>query len=280
MVVKNESAFTPAQVEELATENTSSERLPLSEYDLMYPSSSPGNIQAAIEDIAPSQSADEGKVETIVQTSPHLPINGSLEVVNQPLQLLATDSENKPLHPPRSPIMSKLDILTDNMISASPAVPVEESLTRASPSAVDIQLVIPAEADDVVLGFHMLDLHEVLSPWVPVSSTAPSVYVPPAVQQLIAAMKHQLEIECRARRRAEELYLEEMRKRIEMEEVIDKLQKECGQSAIQPPPSLDTAMRAASAHVSPELHGPRDGEARLTSIDITHPNVTTESSSA
>jgi len=39
-------------------------------------------------------------------------------------------------------------------------------------------------------------------------------------------MKHQLEIECQARKRAEELYIEEMRKRIRMEKVIDKLQKE------------------------------------------------------
>jgi hypothetical protein len=39
-------------------------------------------------------------------------------------------------------------------------------------------------------------------------------------------MKYQLEIECQARRRAEELYLEEMRKRIRMEEVVDRLQKE------------------------------------------------------
>lgn len=79
----------------------------------------------------------------------------------------------------------------------------------------------------------MLDLHEVLSPWVPMSPTAPSVYVPPAVQHLIAAMNRQLEIECQARKRAEELYLDEMRRRIKMEEVVDRLQRERGQTREQ-----------------------------------------------
>ncbi|KAG1755142.1 uncharacterized protein EDB91DRAFT_1097520 [Suillus paluster] len=308
MVVTNESVFTPAQAEELATENISSERLPGSEYDLMYPSSSPENIQATIENMAPSQNANEGTVETIVQAatedmatsqnpnektmekivqaSQHLTINDSLEVVNPPLQLLATDHEKKSSHPPGSPTMSKLDILPDTTISAGPAALIEDSSTRVSPSAVDIQLVVSAETDvdDVILGFHMLDLHEVLSPWVPVSPTAPSIYVPPAVQHLIAAMNHQLDIESQARRRAEELYSEEMHKRIKIEEVLDKLQKECGErrehGAIQPPPSLHAAPPEASARASPELHGQRDDEAGLTSTDITHPNVTMEGCSA
>ncbi|KAG2129905.1 hypothetical protein DEU56DRAFT_487681 [Suillus clintonianus] len=272
MPATNEPLFTPpqAEAEGLATYNTSAERLPLSDYDLRYPSSSPENRHPAIEDMAPSQYVDEGTKEIIAQAS-HFPANGSPEAGDQPLQLLATDSDIMLLHPPGSPIMSKLDILPETTISAGPAAPAEpeDSSTRASLSAVDvhppgspimskldilpettisagpaapaepedssaslstvdIQLVVSSQADidDVVLGFHMLDLHEVLSPWVPISPTAPSVYVPPAVQHLITAMNRQLEIECQARRRAEELYLEEMRKRIKMEEVVDKLQKE------------------------------------------------------
>ncbi|KAG1867912.1 hypothetical protein DFJ58DRAFT_768311 [Suillus subalutaceus] len=141
---------------------------------------------------------------------------------------------------------------------------------RAS-SAVDIELVVSSQADieDVVLGFHMLDLHEVLSSWVPVSPTAPSIYVPPAVQHLIAAMNRQLDFECQARKRAEELYLDEMRKRIKMEEVVDRLQRERGQveeqGASQQPPSSHASPRRASAHASPEEAGQQDGEAKPTS---------------
>ncbi|KAG1757427.1 hypothetical protein EDB19DRAFT_2033573 [Suillus lakei] len=222
--------------------------------------------------MAPSQDVNEGTMETIAQAS-HFPVNGTLEVVNQPLQLLATDNEIMTLQSPSSPIMSKLDILPETTISARPAslVKPEDPPTRASPSAVDIQLVVSSQTDidDVVFGFHMLDLHEVLSPWVPVSPAAPSVYVPPC------SMNHQLEIECQARRRAEELYVEEMRKRIKLEEVVDKLQRECGQTreqgASQQPPSL---------HASSEEAGQRDGEAKPTSTDTTHPNVTTEGSCA
>ncbi|KAG1783806.1 hypothetical protein EV702DRAFT_1055598 [Suillus placidus] len=283
MPATNESLFTPPlpQAEVLAPHNS------LSDDDLRYPSSSPENVHPAIEDMAPSQYVNEGTTETIAQAS-CTPVVGSLEVVNQPLRLLATDSEIMTLHPASSPMLPKLDILLETTISASPqaAAPVkpEDSSARASPSAVDIQLVVSSQTDieDVVLGFHMLDLHEVLSPWVPASPAAPSIYVPPAVQHLIAAMNRQLEIECKARKRAEELYIDEMRKRIKMEEVVDRLQRERGQTreqgASQQPPSLHVSSRAASAHSSQEEAGQQDDEANPTSMDTTYPNVTKEGS--
>jgi hypothetical protein len=124
---------------------------------------------------------------TIPQVS-HIPVINYSEVVNQPLQLLATDGKITTLHPPSSPMLSKLDILPETMIPTSPAAPAKPEGSSARTSAVDIELVVSSQADfqDVVLGFHMLDLHEVLSPWVPASPTAPSIYVPPAVQHLIA----------------------------------------------------------------------------------------------
>lgn len=281
MPATNELLFTPALPQEVLAPHNS-----LPEYDLRYPSSSPENIHPAIEDMTPLHNVNEGTMEIIAQAS-HIPVIGSPKVVNQPLQLLAADSKITTLHPPSSPILPKLDTLPETTISTSPAVPVEpeDSLARAS-SAADIELVISSQADieDVVLGFHMVGLHEVLSPWVPLSPTAPSVYVPPAVQHLIAAMNHQLEIECQARIRAEELYLDEMRKRIKMEEVVDRLQRERGQvqeqGASQQPPSLHTSPHAASAHVSLEEARQQDGEAKPTSTDITYPNVTTEGSCA
>lgn len=277
MPATNESPFIPLlpQAEGIAPHNS------LSDYDLRYPSSSPENSHSVIEDMAPSQHIDEGTTEATAQAS-HISVVGSLEVVDQPLQLLATDSEIVSLHPSSSPILPELDILPETTILTSPASPVkpEDSSARASPS-VDIQLVVSSQADieDVVLGFHMLDLHEVLSPWVPASPAAPSIYVPPAVQHLIAAMNRQLEIECQARKRAEELYLDEMRLRIKMEKMVDILQRERGQTleqgASQQPPSLH-----ASALASPEEAGQRDGEAKLPSNDTTYPNITTEDSCA
>lgn len=226
--VTNESIFTPALG--FTTKDTSSERFPFSD-DLQYPTSSPEIGQRVIEDFAPSQHANTGTVAL-----PRSIIDGSPEIANQPLQLLATDSEVMSLLPVTS-VMSELDV---TLKSAEAEVP----QTRDSPSAGDIQLLV-SDVDDSILDFHMVDLPEVLSPWVPVSPTAPSIYVPPAVHHLLAGtrssfislteltvffcelgMKYQLEIQCQARKRAEELYLEEMRKRIGMEEIVDKLQKE------------------------------------------------------
>jgi hypothetical protein len=175
--------FTPAllQSEGLAPHNSSPD------HDLRYPSSSPENVHPVIGDIAPSQYVNEGTMGTIPQVS-HIPVINSSEVVNQPLQLLATDGKITTLHSPSSPMLSKLDILPETMIPTSPAAPAKPEGSSARTSAVDIELVVSSQADfqDVVLGFHMLDLHEVLSPWVPASPTAPSIYVPPAVQHLIA----------------------------------------------------------------------------------------------
>jgi hypothetical protein len=97
-------------------------------------------------------------------------------------------------------------------------------------------------------------------------------------------MNRQLEIECQARKRAEELYLDEMRKRINMEKVVDRLQRERGQALEQGAspqlPSLHASPRATSAHASPEEAGQRDGGAKSTSTDTTYPNITTEGSCA
>jgi len=185
MSVTNESVVILAQAEGLSAQDNLLERLPLSGYDLRYPSLCPEDRQPTIEDIAPLQYADEETVETIAQAPPHSPTPGPLEVVNQSLQLLATDCEVMSLHSPSTRIMSNLETLPETTISAGPVEP-EDSSTRAS--AADIRLVVStkSDVDDVVMGFHMLDLHEVLSPWVPVSPTAPSVYVPPAVHHLIA----------------------------------------------------------------------------------------------
>jgi hypothetical protein len=92
-------------------------------------------------------------------------------------------------------------------------------------------------------------------------------------------MNRQLEIECQARKRAEELYLDEMRKRIKMEKVVDRLQRERGQTpeqeASQQRPSLHS-----SAHASPEESGQQDGETKPASTDTAYPNITTEGSCA
>ncbi|KAG2159591.1 uncharacterized protein EDB93DRAFT_1111058 [Suillus bovinus] len=274
----NELPFTPP----LPLDGESVLQYSLSDCDLRYPSSSPENIHPAVEDMAPSQHVNEETTETTAKAS-HTPVIGSLEVVNQPSQLLATDRKITTLHLTSSPILPKLEILPETTILAGPAAPVEheESSTRASP-AVDIEHVVSSQADieDVVWGFHMLDLHEVLSPWVPMSPAAPSVYVPPAVQHLIAAMKRQLEIECQARKRAEELYLDEMRLRIQMEEMVDRLQRERGRGTSQQHPSVHASPRATSVHASPEGAGQRDGGAEPIPIDTTYPNATTEDSCA
>lgn len=121
----NELLFTPPLPlgEEFTLHNS------LSDCDLRYPSLSPENVHAAIEDIAPSQYVNEGTTETIAQGS-HTPVIDSLEVVDQPLQLLATDSKTVTLHPPSSPILSKLDILPETTTSAGPAASVEPADPR------------------------------------------------------------------------------------------------------------------------------------------------------
>ncbi|KAG1889645.1 uncharacterized protein F5891DRAFT_1073481 [Suillus fuscotomentosus] len=254
----NELLFTPPLPlgEEFTLHNS------LSDCDLRYPSSSPENVHAAIEGTAPSQYVNEGTTETIAQAS-HTPVIDSLEVVDQPLQLLATDSKTVTLHPPSSPILSKLDILPETTISAGPAASVKpaESSGRASP--VDIQLVVSPQADidDIVLGFHMLDLHEVLSPWVPMSPAAPSVYVPPAVQHLIAGASRWKKWLIDYRGNGDQI-------------------REQDASPSQQPPSLHASPRAASTHASPEEAGQWDGGPKPTSTDTTYPDVTTEDSCA
>jgi hypothetical protein len=95
-------------------------------------------------------------------------------------------------------------------------------------------------------------------------------------------MKHQLEIECQARRRAEKLYLEEMRTRIRMEEVVDRLQKEKTQEQdeSQPPPPPPTTQSVPSVDASVDVTRRPGGKARPTSTDITHSKVATEGFSA
>jgi hypothetical protein len=140
-----------------------------------------------MEDIAPSQ---HETVRTIVQASLHSTGKGSPEFANQSLQLLATDGEVMPLRPPITHNILELDAPPESAVLKGPTPLVEPDNYRigASPSAVDIQLLVSTkeDVDDAILAFHMLDLHEVLSPWVPVSTTSPSVYVPPAVHHLIA----------------------------------------------------------------------------------------------
>jgi hypothetical protein len=93
-------------------------------------------------------------------------------------------------------------------------------------------------------------------------------------------MNRQLEIERQARKRAEELYLDEMRKRIKMEKVVDRLQRERGQTPEQEASQQRPSSRAASAHASPEEAGQHDGETKPTSTDTAYPNITTEGSCA
>lgn len=82
-------------------------------------------------------------------------------------------------------------------------------------------------------------------------------------------MKHQLEIECQARKRAEELYIEEMRKRVRMEKVIDKLQKERMQIQEQDASHPPSTPPVPSVHASSEVARQQDGEAGPTSTDTT-----------
>ncbi|KAF8844050.1 hypothetical protein BDN67DRAFT_963542 [Paxillus ammoniavirescens] len=85
--------------------------------------------------------------------------------------------------------------------------------------------------------FHMLDVPEILTlPWEPVTS---QIYVPPALGHLIAGMKRQLNAEAQARRRAEELYEAELRRRVAAEQVIQGLRTERErQVALPADPSL------------------------------------------
>lgn len=64
-------------------------------------------------------------------------------------------------------------------------------------------------------------------------------------------MKHQLETEGRARRRAEELYLEEMQRRMRMEDVIGKLRKE----KIQPVERKASPTRVYVSNASAKVAG-------------------------
>ncbi|KAG6381324.1 hypothetical protein JVT61DRAFT_5734 [Boletus reticuloceps] len=72
--------------------------------------------------------------------------------------------------------------------------------------------------------FYMLDIPEVFAlPWVPVSS---HLYVPPSLGKLVSGMREQLVMEARARRKAEELYQTELRRRISAEKTIEDLRTE------------------------------------------------------
>ncbi|KAG9314488.1 hypothetical protein JVU11DRAFT_5285 [Chiua virens] len=80
---------------------------------------------------------------------------------------------------------------------------------------------IPLDSDE---DFHMLDIPELFTlPWVSVAS---HLYVPPGLGKLISGMREQLTMEARARGRAEELYQEELRRRIAAEKVIEELRAE------------------------------------------------------
>jgi len=144
--------------------------------DLRYPTSSPETGQSGIA----AQQANVG-IETIAQASPHPATNVSVELANQPSQPLATSSEAMSPRPPITCIMSGLD-------TPSESIEPEDSQSRISPSAIGTQPLVSrkAEVEDALLDFNMLDLFEILSPWVPASPTAPSVYVPPVVHHLIA----------------------------------------------------------------------------------------------
>jgi len=73
-----------------------------------------------------------------------------------------------------------------------------------------------------------------------------------------------------------------MRKRIRMEEVVDRLQKERTRErdTSQPPPPPPAIQSIPSVDASVDVAGQPDGEARPTSTDISHSKVTTEGFSA
>ncbi|KIK95379.1 hypothetical protein PAXRUDRAFT_11475 [Paxillus rubicundulus Ve08.2h10] len=80
--------------------------------------------------------------------------------------------------------------------------------------------------------FRMLEVPEILTlPWEPVAS---HIYVPPALGHLIAGMKRQLNAEAQARRRAEELYQAELRRRVRAEQIIRGLCTERERQVVLP----------------------------------------------
>ncbi|KDQ30657.1 hypothetical protein PLEOSDRAFT_1092232 [Pleurotus ostreatus PC15] len=80
--------------------------------------------------------------------------------------------------------------------------------------------------DDFEIDFQMLRLDEVTTPaWVPAGTGAPAMYVPPGAQELITSMKRSLDSVEKARRKLEERYLQEMHKRIALENELARLRR-------------------------------------------------------
>ncbi|KAL4268160.1 hypothetical protein AB1N83_001326 [Pleurotus pulmonarius] len=80
--------------------------------------------------------------------------------------------------------------------------------------------------DDFEIDFQMLRLDEVTTPaWVPAGTAAPAMYVPPGAQELITSMKRSLDNVEKARRKLEERYLQEMHKRIALENELARLRR-------------------------------------------------------
>lgn len=116
---------------------------------------------------------------------------------------------------------------------ASPAASVGvefEADTSSQPVSFSHARAVDERGDDEDVddtSFHLLDIPEVAAlPWVANASTptgrhhvrtANSMFLPPGVSELIEGMKRALDLETRARRRAEDRYTEEVQRRVAAE---------------------------------------------------------------
>ncbi|EGO04053.1 hypothetical protein SERLA73DRAFT_175785 [Serpula lacrymans var. lacrymans S7.3] len=128
----------------------------------------------------------------------------------------------------------------------------ELSSPVAGPSTSPLHSAI--DSDDS-FDFRMLDMPEVVSlPWVPLDSRETRVYIPSSVHQLVNNMKHELEMEGRARRKAEDLHLEELRKRVKLEVIMDSLRNDCARLVSSP--TFSTVSPSLPSFTGPPLHSP------------------------
>ncbi|KAH7915404.1 hypothetical protein BJ138DRAFT_1142013 [Hygrophoropsis aurantiaca] len=133
---------------------------------------------------------------------------------------------------------------------------------------------------DQALDFQMLDISEAVNvPWIPLGSEGPSLYVPPGVLELISSMKFALELETKARRKAEASHLAETSKRIAAESTIKdlraRLQSTCAQSA---PASMPHSGKTASTSAT-SLSGyePEDSNSPFKPVQIPEMRSVTKS---
>ncbi|KAJ8521430.1 hypothetical protein ONZ45_g1891 [Pleurotus djamor] len=80
--------------------------------------------------------------------------------------------------------------------------------------------------DDFEIDFQMLKVDQAVAPpWAAANTNSQSMYIPPSAQELIIGLKHSLDNVEKARRKMEQRYLEEMHKRIALEDELARLRR-------------------------------------------------------